>query len=309
MNRMREKVREKKQFVERASYTWSEDSLRLIMTPSNLAKQIYFYVQEAGYFKTAYPYFTERKNLNSFLLVYTLSGKGVLEYEEERLVITKGKGFLIDCEQPHHYYTMKNTEWEFLWVHFNGPVARGYYEEFRKNAPNSVMIENIEGIEGTIKAVLNLNQKKNRNTELLTSNQITGLLTEVLMATGLNDEDRQAMPQYVKEMAGEIDKNFNQNMPLEYFEDKYHFNKYHLLKQFKKYIGVTITEYIIICRMSYSKELLKYSDLSVGEVALEIGITNTTHYINLFKKREGMTPLEYRKLWLGTGENVVFPRP
>ncbi len=275
---MSEKLREKKQFIERASYAWSEDSLRLIMTPSNLAKQIYFYVQEVGYFKTTYPYFTERQNLNSFLLVYTLSGKGVLEYEEERLVITKGNGFLIDCEKPHHYYTMKNTEWEFLWVHFNGPVARGYYEEFRKNAPNSVMIENIEGIEGTIKAVLNLNQKKNRNTELLTSNQITGLLTEVLMATGLNDEDRQAMPQYVKEMAGEIDKNFNQNMPLEYFEDKYHFNKYHLLKQFKKYIGVTITEYIIICRMSYSKELLKYSDLSVGEVALEIGITNTTHY-------------------------------
>ncbi len=48
-------------YQERAAYTWSEDSIRLIMTPSALAKSIYFYVQEAGYFKTDDTYFTERK--------------------------------------------------------------------------------------------------------------------------------------------------------------------------------------------------------------------------------------------------------
>ena len=69
------------EYLERFSSDWSEDSLRLIVTPSALAKSIYYYVQDTGYFKTSYPYFTERANLNSFLLVYTVSGQGLLRYQ------------------------------------------------------------------------------------------------------------------------------------------------------------------------------------------------------------------------------------
>lgn len=75
--------------LERGSNIWSDDSIRLILTPNNNAKKIYFYPQEIGYFKTTYPYFSERQYLYSFLIVYTLSGKGYLEYNDDIFQVKK----------------------------------------------------------------------------------------------------------------------------------------------------------------------------------------------------------------------------
>ena len=56
------------EYLERADYTWSEDSIRFINTPAPAARQTFFYVQEAGYFRTSPPYFTERANLSLSLI-------------------------------------------------------------------------------------------------------------------------------------------------------------------------------------------------------------------------------------------------
>ena len=80
-----------KEYLERASYTWSEDSIRFINTPTQKARSKFFYVQEVGYFKTKPPYFTERQNLNSYLIVYTISGRGILKYGGRKYPVYPGQ--------------------------------------------------------------------------------------------------------------------------------------------------------------------------------------------------------------------------
>ena len=92
-------------FLERASFDWSEDSIRFINTPSPKAKSTFFYMQEAGYFKTTPPYFTERAGLPSFLIVYTLSGKGILHYGDDEYTLSNGQCFFINCMNHHDYET------------------------------------------------------------------------------------------------------------------------------------------------------------------------------------------------------------
>ena len=70
-------------YIENLNFSWSEDSIRFINTATPTARQVFFYVQEVGDFLTFSPYFTERANLNSFLIIYTLSGKGKLDYKEK----------------------------------------------------------------------------------------------------------------------------------------------------------------------------------------------------------------------------------
>ena len=106
-------------------------------------------------------------------------------------------------------------------------------------------------------------------------------------------------PDYIRDIVREIERNYREELTLEYFEKHYHRSKYHILREFKKHIGVTLNEYIILTRISHAKELLKYSDMPVSEITFEIGMKNVTHFINLFKAREDMTPLAYRKAWRG----------
>ena len=290
-------MRQNTKVLERGSHTWSEDSIRMILTPSSTARSTYFYTQEVGYFKTFHPYFSERENLDSFLIVYTVSGKGYLEYEGQTYPITKGQCFYINCEQHHLYRTGREEDWEILWIHFNGNSALGYYKEFTRNGFQILSVRDEFFMERTLWRIIALNQKKDLTTELVTSNLINGMLTELLLQTATNNADTFLIPDYIRQIVREIDKNFKSGLPLSYFEEFTHRSRYYILKEFKKYIGVTIHEYIITARISYAKELLKYSDLPVSEIAFESGMNNVTHFINLFKAREGTTPLAYRKAW------------
>ena len=290
-------MRQNTKVLERGSHTWSEDSIRMILTPSSTARSTYFYTQEVGYFKTFHPYFSERENLDSFLIVYTVSGKGYLEYEGQTYPITKGQCFYINCEQHHLYRTDREEDWEILWIHFNGNSALGYYKEFTRNGFQILSVRDEFFMERTLWRIIALNQKKDLTTELVTSNLINGMLTELLLQTATNNADTFLIPDYIRQIVREIDKNFKSGLPLSYFEEFTHRSRYYILKEFKKYIGVTIHEYIITARISYAKELLKYSDLPVSEIAFEAGMNNVTHFINLFKAREGTTPLAYRKAW------------
>ena len=54
---------------------WSEDSIWIINTPSELAREAFFYVQEIGMFQCFPNYYTEHENIASFLVILTLAGE------------------------------------------------------------------------------------------------------------------------------------------------------------------------------------------------------------------------------------------
>jgi YesN/AraC family two-component response regulator len=59
-------------------------------------------------------------------------------------------------------------------------------------------------------------------------------------------------------------------------------------------MGVPPLKYMITKRITLAKELLSTTDLSVEEVALKCGYSDVTYFIKVFKKAEGITPIEYK---------------
>lgn len=288
-----------KNYKESASLDWSESSVRIIVTPSMVAKSTYFYVEEVGYFKTRSTYFTERENLNSYLIIFVLSGKGYLEYKGKSYTIYKGQGFLIDCMEYHYYKADISDPWEILWVHFNGGTSYGYYQQFSKNSSPLCSFEKDSIVPFIIQQLILTNQEKSIRTEPLSSKLLMDLLTEFLFTINTPDSSETFLPEYIKRIMKDLDKCLVEKTTLDMLAQKYSMNKFHLEKEFKKFIGISPNEYVILNRISLSKELLKYSDLPVSEIAFKTGIDNVSHFINLFKNREGITPLTFRKRWQG----------
>lgn len=63
----------------------------------------------------------------------------------------------------------------------------------------------------------------------------------------------------------------------------------------KKYNGCTLHSYLINFRLNKSLKKLIHSNLSIEEIAYEIGFKNSTHFCKAFKKQFGMSPASYRK--------------
>jgi len=64
---------------------------------------------------------------------------------------------------------------------------------------------------------------------------------------------------------------------------------------FKRSVGKSFREYLTELRLEDAKSLLKYSNLSVTEIALSVGFGDSTYFSNVFKTKVGISPSAYRK--------------
>ena len=59
--------------------------------------------------------------------------------------------------------------------------------------------------------------------------------------------------------------------------------------------GDNLTGAINNQRIVHARSLLEHTALPVGEVARQSGFYSTKYFLQLFKKKTGMTPSQYRK--------------
>lgn len=91
-----------------------------------------------------------------------------------------------------------------------------------------------------------------------------------------------------------IDKHFDRDWDLDHLSQIQLVSKYHLLRLFKKYYGQTPQQYLTHKRMEKSKELLK-EGMTVTETCFAVGFHSLGSFSSLFKRRTGMSPLEFQK--------------
>ena len=71
-------------------------------------------------------------------------------------------------------------------------------------------------------------------------------------------------------------------------------SKYHLLRVFKKYHGITPRQYLIQKRISKAKCMLR-TGKSVTETCYSVGFESIHSFSKLFKNKIGVPPSTYRK--------------
>lgn len=94
-----------------------------------------------------------------------------------------------------------------------------------------------------------------------------------------------------------IDINFREDIDLNLLVDTFFISKYYLSHSFKEVTGFTIKQYILLKRISYSKNLLYFTNSSITDIALDSGFNCQSSFIRSFKKREDITPLQFRKYY------------
>ncbi|SMO84531.1 helix-turn-helix domain-containing protein [Fodinibius sediminis] len=86
-----------------------------------------------------------------------------------------------------------------------------------------------------------------------------------------------------------IINNFDKKLNLDLLSRRQHISKFHLLRLFKRYYGLTIRQYLIETRLEKSKEFLA-NGMSVTETCFAVGYESPGSFSTLFKSRTGFTP-------------------
>ena len=94
-----------------------------------------------------------------------------------------------------------------------------------------------------------------------------------------------------------IDTNYSQNITLDLLAEITHINKFYLAHSFTECIGQSPINYLADRRIEACKELLTTSDLSVTQIASSAGFSSQSYFSQIFNKKVGMSPRQYRKLY------------
>ncbi len=92
-----------------------------------------------------------------------------------------------------------------------------------------------------------------------------------------------------------IRKNSDKNLSVDEIADKAYMSKSTFHRHFKREIGVTPSEFILMEKIKKAKFLLKSTKKSVTEIAYLLAFASPSLFIKHFKTLTGLTPLKYKQ--------------
>lgn len=227
-----------------------------------------------------------------------LAGEGSLEVNGRHTELHSGQIFLEKPGEITHYFAHKDRPWAYCWVTFDGEKA-GYYME-QAGFGAGVNVRN---------CYVNINDFYNLANDLLSKpglnlandlrrlgllHQFVGLAIESYSQSANGHRNTESSPESYVDYALDLIRSNYSNIKVTDISDYIGINRSYLTSIFKRRMGVSPQAYLIRLRLCKSAHLLTTTELSIQEIAQEVGYENPLTFSKMFKNAYGVSPKHYR---------------
>lgn len=263
-------------------------------SPSQTAKKLYYYPISAGHFFCVNGYHLVRENYKSLLITHILEGTFTFIKDNVPVTARKGDTVILDCFQPHEYYT--NDHFESIWIHVSGANSLELFEEIEKTKGNIIKCKDIQHMKNLLFRIFNGISNSNPPTELNLSLDIYKIFTELLNPQSIRNKGERDYEDSIQKVKEYIAENLNEKLTVGSLAKIINMSSSHFSRVFKQQTGFSPYDYILISRLNRAKYLLQVTDMTVAAVAYEIGFNSESNFIYFFSENEGVSPGKFRKL-------------
>ncbi len=253
-----------------------------------------------------------------FELIYVLEGSGIHTINANNYEYNKGDVFLLTPEDAHNFKVIAPTHScmiDFTKSFFS--VISGKQEEKMEVGEFFKRLEfifhnhhNVKGniISTTDKKIFSIlidqliaeKEKEQIFREIIIQNIIFLLLHLIArnIQQNITSSSKKINPKIkIHEITAYIQQNIYNKDLIKIDALAEHFNKSadHLSRYFKTQTGNTIKDYITRYKMNLIQTRLKYSELTISEIANEMNFTDESHLNKIFKNLHGKTAKQYKK--------------
>lgn len=122
-----------------------------------------------------------------------------------------------------------------------------------------------------------------------------GLSMQILAELVKSDREYRAKPSWLPIVLDFIHQEKDEKLVLAELAALCNCSQGHMLRSFKKYMGCTITDYILNMRIEKAKQKLISTSNPISSIALECGFYDVSHFSRVFKSVIGTSPSALRK--------------
>lgn len=123
------------------------------------------------------------------------------------------------------------------------------------------------------------------------------LVEEIIfpMVRSMKDKTNKQFRSLSEQIAVIVRSEYDQELTLEQIGERLHYNPNYLSNIFKKEFGTTFSDYLMNYRLEMAKKWLVETDMTIREIAERLQYHKPQNFIRSFRKKEHVTPGEYRK--------------
>lgn len=246
-------------------------------------------------------------------LVIVTGGSGIHVIKDEEYPVAAGDTFVITDNSPHEYRDMKDLALinvlydarELGMVRWDVRSLPGYYALFRlephyrkQHKFESRLRLSIEDL-GKLQYLIDRLDKELATHEPGFRLQATALFMEMVTflsrCYGRAHESTSRKLLKIGEAISYIEEHYRQDIDLDKLSKIAHMSRRNFTRTFREAMGMSAVDHLIHLRIARASDLLRSDDITVTEVAFNVGFSDSNYFTRQFKKIIGLSPSEFRK--------------
>ena len=116
-----------------------------------------------------------------------------------------------------------------------------------------------------------------------------------LLSLSTMNKSSSLYPQWLSKLLAYIQASATRKRSLDEYIETTGYCHEHVSREFKRFTGYRLNEYILRTKLEYAKTLLSLDENSITEITYYLGFSSESNFIAAFKKLYGITPLQWKK--------------
>lgn len=226
--------------------------------------------------------------------VYVTKGTLELGMGRELYHMEEGDLGIVFPNLIHHYQVFSAERGKAIYIIANPGVCGVFGEELIKYVPQNPVLSKEKVPGEAVNAIMCL--KWSGEPDSMTGQAyVQILLAKCIPLLELTEREKQGSGDIVEQSVAYVSSHFRGSMSLTDMALDLGISRYALSRVFSGVFHRNFNQYVNEIRLSYACELLRYTDRTITEIAMDAGFESQRTFNRVFREVHRMTPREYRK--------------
>lgn len=242
-----------------------------------------------GEFRSDRPWIHPERIIDTYEIILVLEGTVCIEEDSERYRLNKNEILILEPGRVHRGFEVSESDTAFYWIHYRTDMIA----PFKHYEGNNFYETKLQ-----IKRLLHI-----ANTPAYPQSSCDSCMLMIFNELGVIGCEKDSGTYLANKIAEYIRINITENLSVASIANHFGYHPDYPGKIFKKSFGMGIKDYVSLQKIAKAKNLLISTDLSVKQIARDLGYGDENLFLKFFKYHEEISPSGFRNLYKGIHMN------
>lgn len=258
-----------------------------------LQDQFYYppYITLAHMYKPPAGWFMIPQEISQYQLLYGVDGVADNMINDVKFPVEKGDIYIIRPHAVRSLQPSKHNPYVGITISFHFGRSKSPIDSMLRGRDYIRGHDSEGGLLGKLITLIQATQHQTLTNNMLAQGLLLQVLYELTDHNSVEGTEKPTTKINAKmvKICNYIKENYNTTIRLDVLSEMTGLSRNYIIRQFRKCYGMTPSDYLAMIRIEKAKQLAHETDLSISEIANQVGYSELHSFSRMFKKRMGIS--------------------